>query len=70
MRVTNNMLTSNYMNNLSRNMGTLNKYQTQLATNRRITKLSDDPIGAIATLGVRTKISKLEQYQRNLADAK
>lgn len=70
MRVTNNMLTSNYMNNLSRNMGTLNKYQTQLATNRKITKLSDDPIGAIATLGVRTKISRLEQYKRNVDDAK
>jgi len=70
MRVTNNMLTSNYMNNLSRNMGTLNRYQTQLATNRRITKLSDDPIGAIATLGVRSKISRLDQYKRNLNDAK
>jgi len=51
-------------------MASLSRYQEQLSTNRRITKLSDDPIGAISTLGVRTKIGRLEQHTRNVDDAK
>ncbi len=69
MRITNNMLSQNYLNNLNKNMGNLNKYQTQLSTNRRITKLSDDPVGAISSLAVRSKINNLTQHSRNIDNA-
>lgn len=64
------MLSQNYIKNLNRNMGNLNTFQTQAATGRRITKLSDDPVGAISSLGIRTKLNRLEQYTDNIEDAK
>lgn len=70
MRITNNMLSQNYLNNLNKNMTSMNKYQSQLTSNRRITKLSDDPVGAISSLAVRTKIDRLTQHSRNIDDAK
>ncbi len=70
MRITNNMLSQNYLNNLNKNMSNMNVYQAQLSSNRRITKLSDDPIGAISSLSVRTKLNRIEQHTRNIDDAK
>ena len=70
MRVTNGMLASNFLNNLNRTMGRMQTYQQQLATNKRITRLSDDPIGAINSLSIRGKISRLDQYEKNIGDAK
>ena len=70
MRVTNGMLASNFLNNINRTMGRMQTYQQQLATNKRMTRLSDDPIGAINSLSIRGKISRLNQYQKNIDDAK
>jgi flagellar hook-associated protein 3 FlgL len=43
MRVTNGMMISNFLSNLNRNMKTMNMYNSQLSSNRKITKISDDP---------------------------
>lgn len=66
MRVTNNMLLSNYLKNISSNLGTVGKMQQQMASGKRITKISDDPIGAISSMQVRVKLYKSEQYQKNV----
>ena len=70
MRVTNGMLTKNYMRNLNTNLKSLDKYQTQLSTYKRITKLSDDPVGVIKSMQVNARIYKTEQYQNNIENAK
>jgi len=66
MRVTNAMITNNYMNNLNQNLERMNDLQNQVATNKRITKLSDDPVGVISSMEARTKLNQIDQYDRNI----
>ena len=68
-RVTNSMMINNFNRNLNMNAGKMNRFQSQLATNRKIVRLSDDPVNVIKSLNARSRISSLEQYQRNLSDA-
>ncbi len=69
MRITNNMLVSNMLTALGNNESRMSKYQNQLYTGKKIQLPSDDPIVAARALKLRTDVSKLEQYQKNLGDA-
>jgi flagellar hook-associated protein 3 FlgL len=69
MRITNNMLINNMLNNLSNNLNRMNKYQNQLATGKKISLPSDDPIVASRALKLRTDVAEIEQYKRNVDDA-
>lgn len=69
MRITNAMISSTYLKNLNTNLTALNKYSAQLATGRRITKLSDDPVGVLGSMQARVKLSRLAQYQSNVETA-
>ena len=69
MRITNNMLVNNMMNNISTNLGRMQKYQNQLASGKKIQVPSDDPIVAARALKYRTDVSELGQFSRNLNDA-
>jgi flagellar hook-associated protein 3 FlgL len=69
MRITNNMLINNMINYIGNNMNNLSKYQSQLATGKKIQVPSDDPVVAARALKLRTDVSEVEQYQRNLKDA-
>jgi flagellar hook-associated protein 3 FlgL len=60
------MLLSNYLRNISSNLGTVGKMQQQMASGKRITKISDDPIGVISSMQVRVKLYKSEQYKKNV----
>lgn len=42
-------------------------YQTQLATGKRITKLSDDPVGILGSMNARVKLARLDQYRENVS---
>jgi flagellar hook-associated protein 3 FlgL len=68
-RVTNSMMISNFNRNLYANTAKMNRFQSQLATSRRIVRLSDDPVGVVKSLNARSRLSSLGQYQRNLSDA-
>lgn len=69
MRITNNMLINNMLSNLNTNLTRMNKYQNQLATGKKITLPSDDPIVASRALKLRTDVAEIEQYRRNVDDA-
>lgn len=69
MRITNSMLVRNMMTNLSRSMSRMHQYETQLATGKRITKISQDPVGVIKSLQARKNLSKSVQYKENAEDA-
>lgn len=69
MRITNNMLINNMLSNLNTNLSRMNKYQNQLATGKKISLPSDDPIVASRALKLRTDVAEIEQYQRNVDDA-
>ena len=69
MRITNNMLINNMMLSLSGNLSRTQKYQTQLATGKKISLPSDDPIVASKALKLRTDVAEIAQYKRNTDDA-
>lgn len=69
MRITNNMMVSTLLRNLSTNAKRLNDYQAQLSSEMRINKLSDDPLGVVTSLRARNSRANLEMYQLNLDSA-
>lgn len=69
MRVTQNMLASNSLKNLSNSYKQMGKYQDQLSTGKKITKPSDDPVVAMKGMFYRSNLSEVEQYKRNLSEA-
>lgn len=69
MRITNNVLINNLKRNLSIGLRNMDKYQTQLATGRRINKPSDDPSGIVDSLRLKSHIRQNKQFQDNAEDA-
>ncbi|HEY8420136.1 MAG TPA: flagellar hook-associated protein FlgL, partial [Thermoclostridium sp.] len=69
MRITNNMLINNMLSNLSRNLNRVSKYQDQLASGKKISLPSDDPIIASRALKLRTDVAEIKQFKRNVNDA-
>jgi flagellar hook-associated protein 3 FlgL len=69
MRITNNMLINNMMLSYSTNLQNTQKYQSQLATGKKISMPSDDPIVASRALKLRTDVAEVQQYRRNADDA-
>jgi flagellar hook-associated protein 3 FlgL len=70
MRVTNSMVVNNLLSNLGKNATRLSKYQNQVSTGKRITKLSDDPVGASYSIRYGTDITKEKQYLSNIDSSK
>jgi flagellar hook-associated protein 3 FlgL len=69
MRVTQGMLASNSLKNLSNSYKQMGKYQDQLSTGKKITKPSDDPVVAMKGMFYRSNLTEVEQYKRNLSEA-
>ncbi|OAT81552.1 flagellar hook-associated protein FlgL [Bacillus sp. MKU004] len=68
MRVTQSMLTNNSMRNLSSSYARMGQLQDQLATGKKITKPSDDPVVAMKGMFYRSNLTGIEQYKRNLSE--
>ena len=66
MRVTQNITTNTLISYINQQAGNLLKTQQQIASQKRINKSSDDPIGMGQVLGYRTKIAVTDQYQENI----
>lgn len=69
MRVTQNMLSSNSLRNLSNSYKQMGKYQDQLSTGKKITRPSDDPVVAMKGMYYRSNLTEVEQYKRNLSES-
>lgn len=66
LRVTQSMVSSQLMHNLSANYARMSESQNQLSTGRKINKPSDDPVGITYALRYRSESAMTEQYQRNI----
>ena len=66
MRVTQNITTSNFISYINQHAENLLKTQQQIASQKRINKSSDDPIGMGQVLGYRTNLALTDQYQENI----
>lgn len=70
MRITNQMIQNNSLNNISINKTQMNTLDTQLSSQKKISRPSEDPIIAIRALRLRTSLSEVEQYlKKNIPDA-
>lgn len=71
MRVTNSMISRNSMTNINNNKVNVDTLNTQMTTQKKIIRPSDDPIIAVRALRLRSNLSELNQYyERNIPDAK
>ncbi len=69
-RVTNLMINNNLVHTLNRQQGLMQNTEQQLATGSKIQLPSDDPVGAANQMLLRSRMNELEQYQRNINEAK
>ncbi len=68
-RITQNISYRDALSNLQRNYSDLSHYQSQLSSNRRISRPSDDPSGTARLLGIRRLQRDLEQFGGNISEA-
>ncbi len=69
MRITNNMMVSTLMSNLTRNMNRMSQYQDRLATGKQVIRASDDPVATSGILKFKSDIAALNQYEKNTGDS-
>ncbi len=66
LRVTQGMISSQLLRNVSTNLGRLSHLENQLSTARKINAPSDDPVGITFSLRYRSELSATDQFQRNV----
>lgn len=70
MRVTNRIIQNNSLTNINNNKMLQDKLSTQISTQKKIARPSDDPIIALRSLRLRTNVSQTRQYlEKNSEDA-
>jgi len=69
-RITNRMLISNVLANINRNLEVMSQTQKQMSSGKRVSRPSDDPIVVARVLSFKTVLSSMEQYDKNMQDAR
>ena len=70
MRITNNMSVTGTINNIQVSTEKLNTLNEQLSSGKKISIPSDDPTGTIKAMSYRSNLKEIEQYIRNVDNAK
>lgn len=68
MRVTQSMLSSNMLRNLSSSYNKMGKLQEQITTGKKVNRPSDDPVVVMKGMAYRMEVDKVAQYKRNLGE--
>src|SRR5690606_10194950 len=69
LRVTQSMLNTQLLRNITNNLGRMNTLQNQLSTGMKINKPSDDPVGITFALRYRSELDANTQYTKNVGSA-
>ncbi|MCL2002599.1 MAG: flagellar hook-associated protein FlgL [Oscillospiraceae bacterium] len=69
-RITNSMMVSSYNRNQNAAQLRMHQFQNQLATQKKVVRLSDDPVNVVKSLNARSRLYDVEQYRKNIEDAK
>ena len=70
MRITNKIMQRNNLTHINNNKVLQDKLSTQMATEKKVSKPSDDPVVAIRALRLRTNVTEATQYySKNIPDA-
>ncbi|MBN2144286.1 MAG: hypothetical protein JW774_06665 [Candidatus Aureabacteria bacterium] len=67
-RVTNSQQMGQVMSDINKNLRLLQELQLQISTGKRINQPSDDPIGVVKSVGLKSGIAATEQHQSNISD--
>lgn len=70
MRITNKMMTTSFTRSLENLFTDLNKLRTQVDTQRKFSKSSEDTAAAVSAYAIRKNLSRAQDYQENIAYAK
>ncbi len=70
MRIADKMNYEQVTTNLGRNRSEMSELQNQAALQKKVTKPSDDPLGATRVLTMRTEINGNNQYLKSISNAK
>ncbi|HWJ77424.1 MAG TPA: flagellar hook-associated protein FlgL [Niallia sp.] len=68
MRVTQSMVSANSLRNISNSYNKLATLNNQVASGKKITKPSEDPVVAMKGMYYRSNLNQVEQYKRNLSE--
>ncbi|WP_259472635.1 flagellar hook-associated protein FlgL [Clostridium estertheticum] len=68
MRITNKMLSNNFLRDMRTNLNNLSTIQTQMATGKQINKPSDDPAKASKIMQMYSEIDANKQYNDNITN--
>lgn len=70
MRITNKIMQNNSLNNVNYNKVLMDKYNSQMSSQKKINRPSDDPVVAIRALRLRSNVAEVTQYySKNIPDA-
>lgn len=70
MRITNKVMQNNSVRNINRNKELQDNLSTQIATGKKISRPSEDPVIAIRALRLRSDVTQVNQYfEKNAPDA-
>ncbi len=70
MRITNNIIVKNSKYNMNANKVNVDTYNTQMSTQKKIARASEDPVVAIRSLRLADTLSEVNQYyEKNIPDA-
>lgn len=70
MRVTNQMMSRNVVNNIQTNMSKLDKTNDKLSKGTKINTPGDDPTGAVKTMAYKTTLNEIDKFSSNAQNAK
>jgi flagellar hook-associated protein 3 FlgL len=63
------MLNNNMLRNLHNSLNSMDRYQQQLASGKKISRASQDPVVAARSMFYRTSLTENEQFTRNAQEA-
>jgi flagellar hook-associated protein 3 FlgL len=70
MRITNKIIQNNNLTNINTNKVYQDKLSTQMSTQKKVSRPSDDPVVAIRALRLRSSVTEITQYySKNIPDA-
>ncbi|RYL95812.1 flagellar hook-associated protein FlgL [Sporolactobacillus sp. THM7-4] len=69
MRITQSMMTNSILRQISSGYGKVADYQDQLASGKKITRPSQDPVVATMGISYRTDVSHIDKYEDNVSTA-
>ena len=69
MRITNKMMSNNYLRDMNNNLKNLDKINDQMASGKLISRPSDNPFKVARSMQLTTDINANKQYNDNIKDA-